>query len=108
MKTALRIFITFFAFIACYYFIYLMSFALNRNVSESSILRILFSLLIASGVAIFVWKKSGFQSLGLESSILLGGFIVGTFGFIAGFLGPIIFHIGGNQGRWLESLLPVL
>jgi hypothetical protein len=98
MKTAMRIFISFFVLVACYIFIYLLSFALIRDAGEIKIFRMIISLLIAAGVGIFVWKKAGFKSMSLESSVLFGGLIGGALGFILGFFGPLIFHIAGNQG----------
>ena len=98
MKKAVRIFITFFAFVACYFFIYLVSYSFVPDAGGNALLRMIISLLIAAGIGIFVWKKASFKSMTLESSILFGGFIGGALGFILGFFGPLILHVGGNQG----------
>ena len=98
MKKAVRIFITFFAFVAGYFFIYLVSYSLVPGAGGIPLLRMIISIVIASGIGIFVWKKASFKSMSLESSILFGGLIGGALGFILGFFGPLILHIGGNQG----------
>jgi hypothetical protein len=46
-------------------------------------------------------KKSGKVSNSLATYIIKGGIIVGAIGFIAGYIGPIIFTPSANQGPLL-------
>lgn len=55
----------------------------------------------ATGVAVFVWKKSNESHRGLIASVLKGAFIIGAIGFVAGFFGPMIFAPDSNQGPLL-------
>ena len=59
------------------------------------------SLLIALGIAVFVRKKTKNGSNGLVSSIIKGGLITGSICFVLGFFGPIIFTPNSNQGPLL-------
>ena len=43
-------------------------------------------------------------ALGLISYIVLGAVVIGGFGFVAGFLGPMIFDPGASQGPLLGIL----
>lgn len=58
------------------------------------------SIICAFFVAKFVWKRTTLSknNLGLTGSILMGGFLLGSIGFIIGFFGPIIFYPSSNQG----------
>jgi hypothetical protein len=59
------------------------------------------SLLCATGVGWYVWKKLGAARHELLSSILLGAAVLGAIGFCAGFFGPLIFAPEANQGPLL-------
>ena len=63
------------------------------------------SLACALVVAWFTWKKTASiaasNSSGMFASIALGAIIVGAAGFVAGFVGPIIFTPDANQGPLL-------
>jgi hypothetical protein len=104
MKIFLRIFLTFFVFIAVDLFVFWGPFSLIRAKSgmpmDSSIPEYV-SLLLAIIVAYFTWKKSGNLTNGLVSHILMGGLIIGGISFCTGFFGPIIFDPGANQGPLL-------
>jgi len=52
-------------------------------------------------VSKFVWKKIGVINVDFSSSVLTGGFILGSIGFIGGFIGPIIFTPSSNLGPLL-------
>ena len=63
------------------------------------------SLVCALVVGWFTWKKTASvasaNSSGMARSIAVGAIIVGTVGFLAGFVGPIIFTPDANQGPLL-------
>jgi hypothetical protein len=101
MKNATRVILTFFAFVATYYFVFWVPFSLIPGARKIAFLPMIVSLLVAVTVSVFLWKKTGQLSNNLASYILLGGIIVGTIGFILGFFGPIIFTPGANQGPLL-------
>ena len=101
MKTAMRIIVTFFAFVASFYFIYWVPFSLIPRAHEIAILPKVASLILAITIGVFVWKKTSTTSNGLASHIIIGGIIVGAIGFILGFFGPIIFSPNSNQGPLL-------
>lgn len=66
-----------------------------------SLIPTLVSLLLAALVAFFTWKKTGNLQNGLASHIILGGFLLGGISFILGFFGPMIFTPDANQGPLL-------
>ena len=92
---------TFFAFVATYYFIYWVPLSLIPGVHKVAMLPTIIALIIAIAVAVFVWKGVSASSHSLAYHILMGGIIVGAIGFVLGFFGPIIFNFGGNQGPLL-------
>ena len=101
MKTAMRIILTFFAFVASYFFVYWLPLSLIPGVHEIALLPNLISLVIAIFVSALVWKKTANTSNSLASHIIMGGIIIGSIGFILGFFGPIIFKPDSNQGPLL-------
>jgi hypothetical protein len=101
MKTPVRIILTFFAVTASFYLIlYLPSF-LIPGAHINKLIHVFAALLIAAGIGVFFWKKSGSISDNQTKYILLGGIIVGAIGFISGFIGPIIIDPSANQGPLL-------
>ena len=105
MKTAMRIILTFFAFVASYFFVYWLPLSLIPGVHEIALLPNLISLVIAIFVSALVWKKTTNTSNSLASHIIMGGIIIGSIGFILGFFGPIIFKPDSNQGPLLGILI---
>lgn len=105
MKSALRFALSFFAFIACYYFIYWLPFSLIPGAHEVPYLATAVSFLVAALIAYYVWKKTDRVGNGIANYIILGGIIVGAIGFIAGFFGPLIFMPDSNQGPLLGILI---
>jgi hypothetical protein len=105
MKNLVRIILTFFAFIASYFFFYwsipyshipgAQYFERHRNIP---------ALIIAILIGIFLWKKLGKSNSSLPIYILMGGIIIGSIGFIIGFIGPIILTPSSNQGPLLGLL----
>ena len=101
MKDAMRVILTFLAFVATYFFIYWLPLSLVPAIHEINFLPQIISLIIAFAIGILVWKKTASTSNGLASYIIVGGIIVGAIGFILGFFGPIIFRPDANQGPLL-------
>jgi hypothetical protein len=84
MKTTIRVLLSFVSFIASYYFIFWVSFSLIPGAHDIVWIPIAISLILASLVAIFVWKKTVSLSNGLASTVLIGGIIVGAICFVLG------------------------
>ena len=101
MKTFIRIILTFISFIATYYFIFWVPFSLIPGAHNFQVIPILISLLAALSVAILVWKKTTKLSNSLSNYVVMGGIILGSIGFLLGFIGPIIFTPNSNQGPLL-------
>ena len=59
------------------------------------------SAICALAVGWYVWRNLTSGSAGLASSVLLGAVVVGGVSFVAGFFGPMIFAPGANQGPLL-------
>lgn len=59
------------------------------------------SLICALGAGWYVWSRTGHGPTKIVSRIFYGGLILGGIGFIAGFIGPLIFSPGASQGPLL-------
>ena len=105
MQIAMRIILSFFVFVAGYFFVYWLPLSLLPKLHDTPYLPNIISLLIAVALSVFVWKKTYITANGLVSYIIMGGLIVGAMGFILGFFGPILFSLGGNQGPLLGIFL---
>ncbi len=104
MKNALRIILVFFAFVSMYFFTFWVPLSFAPGLRNIAWLPNIISLLVAGGVAFFLWKKTGSFSNGLASSILVGGIILGAIGFVGGFFGPLVFYPEANTGPLLGIL----
>lgn len=114
MKKALQILLTFLTFIAAFYFLFwilgaFLSFPFDStNPKWIFIVSGILSFLIAAYLAFTVWKKND-KSVKKNPSqgtyILTGALGLGVFGFILGFIGPLIFMPGANQGPLLGILI---
>ncbi|MET6991794.1 hypothetical protein [Sediminicola arcticus] len=101
MKTAFRVISTFISFISSYLFIYWVPFSLIPGAHTIAWIPNVVSLLLAMGIAFFIWKKTRAMSNNLALYIIMGGVITGAIGFILGFFGPIIFTPNSAQGPLL-------
>ncbi len=65
------------------------------------------SVLVAAGVAWFVWTLTASFQASLARSVLLGAIAGGSIGFLAGLFGPLLFAQSGsaNVGAILWSLI---
>jgi hypothetical protein len=104
MKTSIRIILSLFVFAASLLFCILVISSLVPQLRENRLLSISISILIALAISVLAWKKMSINADRLEIHMLAWGIIIGSIGLIAGFLGPIIFHWGGNQGPLLGIL----
>jgi hypothetical protein len=66
-----------------------------------SIISYIIAFIPAFFVAKLVWKNSTIKKVSFFSSALIGGFVLGSIGFLGGFIGPIIFMPSSNQGPLL-------
>jgi uncharacterized membrane protein YdcZ (DUF606 family) len=101
MKTLIRIILTFISFLASYYFTFWVPFSLIPNAHNIPAIPIIISFLVGLSVAILIWKKTKKMSNSLPKYVFLGGIIVGSIGFLLGFIGPIILRPNSNQGPLL-------
>jgi hypothetical protein len=101
MKTPVRIILTFIAITASFNSILFVPLFLLPWLNIKKPYNVLLALILAAGIGVFLWKKTGSISDSQAKYILLGGIIVGAIGFIAGFIGPIIFYPSSNQGPLL-------
>ena len=101
MKDAMRVIVTFLAFVASYFFIYWLPLSLIPGLHQIPTLPNIIALLIAVAISILVWRKTSATSNNLAYYIIVGGIIVGAIGFIIGFFGPIIFRPDAAQGPLL-------
>lgn len=58
--------------------------------------------LVACAIVVrYVWTRTASDRWGMITSIIMGALLVGGIGFIAGFLGPILFAPDNNLGPLL-------
>ncbi len=100
MKNIFRGMSSFLAFTATYLLIYYFPLAMIRVPGEPvSSWLISLSAAVAAGWA--AWRISGKTSQGLAKYAILGAMTLGWLGFAAGFFGPMIFAPQANQGPLL-------
>ena len=85
------------AFIAFFFVVSVVSIFTEQPEWISSV----WSLPGAGVVGWFVWKSTAGEKVGIGLSVLGGALIFGGCGFVAGFVGPMIFAPGANQGPLL-------
>ncbi|MGD9945718.1 MAG: hypothetical protein AB7L76_23450 [Burkholderiaceae bacterium] len=102
MPLFLRAILTFVTWVAVSFFSFWMIFAQILPEGIASFITLVF----ASAVAWYVWRKSRDPARGgLASHVLLNASIVGAIGFVLGFFGPMILAPGANQGPLLGLLI---
>jgi hypothetical protein len=82
-------------------FILWVPFSLMLSPGRLEWIRTLGSLACAILAARYTWRQTASISLGLVNCVVLGAILVGGAGFSAGFFGPMIFDPGANQGPLL-------
>ena len=101
MRTVFRVVATLISAVAALYFVFWVSGALLPRVHASLGIAWLASLMAACLVAWFVWKQTASVPRGLVKAMVLGALLTGGIAFSVGFFGPIIFTPGANQGPLL-------
>ena len=101
MKSLIRVFVLVIAALATFYFVYWLPFSLILPAAGFNWIRVLGSLVCAILVASYTWRHTASLSQGLAASIVMGAIVTSTIGFLAGFVGPMIFAPGANQGPLL-------
>ena len=104
MKFAMRIILILFVLVASLLVCSLIISVLLPQFWENRLIVISLSLITAIAISVLVWKKMSFSSDRLEIHMLVWAIVMGAIGFIAGLLGPLLFHWGGNQGPLLGIL----
>jgi hypothetical protein len=97
MKTAARVVLSFVAFWLAATIVSVLSSFLPFD-RGSSLVEVVVALPLAVLAAIAVWRRT--ESIRLHP-VLMGGIVVGTVCFLAGFIGPMIFFPSSNQGPLL-------
>ena len=101
MSVVVRLFMTAICSVAVYYFGYWVPFSLIMPNRTSDWVRFVGSAVCSLAVGWYVWRSLASGAAGLASSVLLGAVVVGGVSFVAGFFGPIIFAPEANQGPLL-------
>jgi len=101
MSVVLRLVLTIITFVAGFYFTLWVPFSLVFPHPTSNAFRVAGSTVVALVIAAFVWRRSGSIPEGFATSTILGGIAVGGVSFVAGFFGPMIFAPQANQGPLL-------
>lgn len=114
MKKIFRVITCLSAFIGTYYFSFWITAAIISlpfgmdTPSWIYVVSKISTFLLASYIAYVVWKKTSSTNSSkstLGTYILTGALGLGLFGFLVGFIGPIIFMPGANQGPLLGILI---
>jgi hypothetical protein len=100
-KNLCRILLTFLTFIATFYFVFRIPFSFIPEHLKIPFLPVVISLLAAGAAGWYIWRKTALLSNTLSTYIIRGGIVLGSIGFVAGFIGPIIFSPESNQGPLL-------
>jgi hypothetical protein len=96
-----RSLVTFISGVAALYFTYWAGGALAFAVGLSPWLSYIGSLAVAAVIARYVWRHTSSTEPGFASAVIVGALVTGGIGFAAGFVGPMIFIPGANQGPLL-------
>jgi hypothetical protein len=96
-----RVFFSAVAALATYLLVVWLFWLINPPTGRLMGIRILGSLVCVMLAAWYTWRRLPSMPLGLARCIVNGSFVIGGIGFFAGFLGPIIFDPGANQGPML-------
>jgi len=86
---------------ATYYFVFWVPFSLVDLGESRWLIAKIVSVLCALAAGWYVWARMMISHDSPVSSMLVGAFVIGSISFLAGFIGPIIFLPGSNQGPLL-------
>ena len=96
-----RSLVTFITTVAALYFTYWAGGALAFAVGLSPWLSYIGSLAVAALIARYVWRHTSSTEPGFANAVIVGALVTGGIGFAVGFFGPMIFIPGANQGPLL-------
>lgn len=97
----LRFIITLIVFLLTGFILYKFPLEFISRSMEIGMLREILSLILAVGVAYFIWLAQYIKSPKLKLYLMRGGLIVGIVAFSIGFIGHIIIDPSANQGPLL-------
>lgn len=100
MNTLFRSIISIVVFVATYFFIYWLPLSLIPFIHQTPLDWII-SLVCAFYASRLVWKNTESAGTGSARYVMTGALIIGAAAFVAGFFGPMIFAPGANQGPLL-------
>lgn len=104
VQSVFRVFAVLLVLPATFYFVYWVPFSL-LPVGRNRLMVLVFSLACALAVGWYVWHKLGALRLSVVAAMFLGALIIGSAGFLAGFLGPVLVYPEANQGPLLGLLI---
>ena len=107
MKAVARVSITLLVAIATFYFVFWLPLWLFVPGARSPVLRTAGSLIGALAVGRYVWQRWSAEPPrgSLAGHVVAGAAMTGLAGFVLGFVGPMVFAPGANQGPLLGILL---
>ena len=107
MKTLIRIVATFLVIVFVFYFVFWVGGALIQGLARDHLpdpVVLIVSYVIAAATAAvaarYIWRQPNSPD-GLVKDMIVGGLLVGGFGFCGGFFGPVLFAPEANQGPLL-------
>jgi hypothetical protein len=106
LLTIARFGLAFFVGVATFYFVFWLPFSIVAYLPAHFLVATLGSLAAAIWAARYVWRRTeNAGETGVLATTFCGALVVGTFGFIGGFFGPMIFAPDANQGPLLGLLI---
>lgn len=100
MKKSNRLILSLFGFVLTYVSVsFILKFLYSKDIDSNN--RLIASILMGLIVFAVLWFNSKGKSKSLSIFIITGGVIVGSIGFLIGFIGPIILDSSTNQGPLL-------
>lgn len=101
MPSPFRILVAILSAAATYLFCYWVILALLPGGTRMSGVAWVMAILLGFATGLFVWRHAVTVDAGLATQMIRWGLIVGGAGFLAGFIGPIVFTPSANQGPLL-------
>lgn len=96
-----RLIIAAITFLAVFFFMNVFVFSVISLPGKLDSIQKFLSFLVAIAIARIIWGITSSVHAGIASYAVIGAFLLGGIGFIAGFFGPIIFRPDANQGPLL-------
>lgn len=99
MTVVFRVIVSAFVVVGTYYFMYWVPFGLIRGIPWGVAAVLSYACAMAAGW--YTWTRTSVVSSSLATSVGYWALVVGGISFVAGFFGPMIFAPGANQGPLL-------